>query len=109
MSAAERQEPDFESLEEERAWLVDQVQAIEAQLSEQNRTHEDGTRLTGVEYHEWRGRAVTARKHLLIRLRRVKGELARHETDLGRVDRDWLARIEQKLDRLLGLVEKEDG
>lgn len=55
--------------------LVDNNQGIQAQLSNQNRTHPDGRRFTDHEYHEWRGRAVAAWRHGVAEQRALKEAL----------------------------------
>lgn len=67
----------FDSLEDERDYLVGEIQAIEEQMA--YRKAEVAGRPPGspkvIEYLEWKGRAVAAKRHIGDRLRDVKLEL----------------------------------
>ena len=62
-------------LEAEFQTTVGEVQKIQAQLGDKDRRHPDGSRYTSHEYHEWRGRASAALRHLLVRQRALKDAL----------------------------------
>lgn len=63
------------ALEAERKRLVDEIQSVDAQLSEKRKYDRDGRMWTAPEYHEWRAKAVAVRFSRLKRLRSVKEEL----------------------------------
>lgn len=55
------QEPaSIQEAEALRLTINTDIRSIEAQLANLNHTNEHGQRLTGIEYHQWRGRAVGA-------------------------------------------------
>lgn len=54
------------------AAITSEAQAIQDQLSDRDRTHPDGTRLTGEEYWSWRKRAVDALRHIRDEQRDLK-------------------------------------
>lgn len=58
--------------------LVFEVQGIQTDLGNKNRTHEDGTRFSEHEYWDWRSRAQGALRHRLDEQRALK----RHVRDL---------------------------
>lgn len=54
---------------------IEENQGIQAQLSDKNRCHADGSRFSEHEYHEWRGRAIAALKHGVAEQRVLKEAL----------------------------------
>jgi hypothetical protein len=90
-----------EELEAERIRLVDEIQAIEVQLANPNKTDDSGERLTDWEYHDWRQKAVFARSAKLKRLREVKRQIVGEKSTL-------LERMDAKLDRILEYFEEEE-
>jgi hypothetical protein len=62
------------SLQTAEAWadeLAAEIGMIQAQLANKDHTDEDGRRLNGHEYHQWRGRAVWALQKKTIAKRRL--------------------------------------
>lgn len=67
---------EYESWEEERLALTESIQSIDAQLGNRNRIDpETGRRMDDKQWWEWRTKATTAKKYLLVRLREVKEEI----------------------------------
>ena len=61
-----------EAAEEEMLDLAADTDLIQAQLSDRNKTDEDGERVGGIAYHQWRSKALWALKKKTIRRRRLK-------------------------------------
>jgi hypothetical protein len=62
-------------LEAALAELLAEIQLIDAQLSDRNRLTADGKRLSGIEYHQWRAKAVRARALKTHQYRGLKAKL----------------------------------
>lgn len=62
-------------LEEAYQKAVGEVQGLQAQLGDRNRTNGEGNRLSDHEYHAWRSRANVALRHMLERQRGLKEAL----------------------------------
>lgn len=88
-------------LKAEKDELIASIQDIESQLALKDKHDEDGRRLSDHEYHEWRGKAVAARRHLLKELREVKAELEKDQQQRTAIEKGRLERIETKLDLLI--------
>ena len=63
---------DLESARERKADLQDDIEAIQHQLSEPNKTDDKGKRLSSEKYHKWRRQAVKALTAKKRELRFVK-------------------------------------
>ncbi len=73
-----------EQLHEARLACVEDVQGIQAQLSDKNRVNDAGERVEDHEYQDWRGRTVAALQHKLSKLRIIKAELGRRGQSPGK-------------------------
>jgi hypothetical protein len=60
------------ALEQAFRKVVEEAQGIQSQLSDRDKRHPDGSRYGDHEYHEWRGRALAAWRHLVARQRVMK-------------------------------------
>ena len=63
-----------EALQRKEAAVI-ALQDIQTQLSQQNKTDVYGRRISDVEYHEWRGRAVSALRHRQADVQRLKAAI----------------------------------
>lgn len=61
----------LEEAEVQRLDLIDRLNVVNSQLSNQNRTDTSGRRLSSAEFCEWRHRAVVAKRHLEGELRHL--------------------------------------
>lgn len=101
--------------------LVFEIQSIQTQLGNKDRTHPDGRRFTAEEYWTWRHKAAGALHHMLDRQRALKAHLralqaAQHEAarptsvSRGLIDRLVLAyrggRVEETGQLLAELADK---
>ena len=71
--STEKESASLEQAEVLRAKLTADIQGIQAQLGDRQRTHEDGRRLTSKEYWSWRRQAQYSLNKKLGELRNVKG------------------------------------
>jgi hypothetical protein len=97
-----------QELEDRRTELINEIQTIEVQLGERNRTNLEGERMSSEDYWHWRRQAHGARRAKLVELRDINAQLrhngsgksSRYETILERMDI-----IEEKLDKAIDLLE----
>lgn len=76
----------IEAAEEESLDLSTDIDMITAQLADKDRTHEDGSRFTEHEYHQWRYRAVFALKAKTARRRRLKAWIKAANIEAARIE-----------------------
>lgn len=106
MSVPENAVARAEALRGRRRELTESIQGIEAQLSDKGKLDsETGLRMADHEYHDWRVKAVIARKHKLNELRDVNEALKAVNNEMFAAEREVhesrMERIERKLDLLL--------
>jgi hypothetical protein len=93
--------------------LIESIQTIESQLSKDGVNLTTGEQMSDEEFREWRGRALTAKKHLAAELREVKAQIKQANkesyTSSRRDDSERLVRIEEKLDLLLQRFDDDFG
>lgn len=88
------------------AELLAEIESIEAQLSNRNRTDAYGNRLDDVSYQDWRGRAARALKTKLRQYRGLKAAVRRANFEADHIEREALDRAR---DALAHLARRRDG
>lgn len=101
-----------ESIEEAKTLREEinrRILMIDMAISDPNRTDEDGNRLTGNDYWEWRSRAVAAQSFARMRMRQLKDWIANADSGSNnRGGRDW-TRIADALERIAEALEAKNA
>ena len=91
-----------------RETLIVDLKAIEAQLGSRVRTDENGERLDGHAYHDWRAKAVHAKGEKERELLQLKSWARAHGDTSADPVREILSRMEAKLDDLWDALTEQD-
>lgn len=92
----------------EKAKLVVEIQDIQVQLGNRNRTNEQGERLEGKTYWEWRNKATWALAQKQKRVAALKAFI-REESKKKTQDKSSDLSMLQKAYKLLEFIKNEDG
>lgn len=89
-----------------RQEILQEVEKIQSQLSDPNREYEDGSRMSGRDYFEWRKRAATAQRFARQRAGFLRDWIRSSNAENNHAAWQLKVRQVEALERIVELLEK---